>query len=240
MFIKFKLFFSLILFYHLSFAQIDVLKNISNKANTLISSEKLHTDNDIANGLTQALKFSAVKSCKKASMVNGFLLNDNIKIPFPKEINHVKKACLKLGLSSLVSDFEIKMNKTAELVSNDAAEIIVEVILSLRFKDALQILNGDDNAATRYLRENSSKDLYSSFFPNVQQQINNTGVQKKIDIILKKYNKIPLVKKVDFDLANYITLKTIDGIFYLISENEKEIRNNPKARTTELLKKIFK
>ena len=240
MFIKFKLFFSLILFHHFSFAQIDVLKNISNKANTLISSEKLHADNDIANGLTQALKLSVIKSCNKASMVNGFLLNDNIKIPFPKEINHVKKACLKLGLSSLVSDFEMKMNKTAELVSNDAAEIIVEVVLSLRFKDALQILNGDDNAATRYLRENSSKKLYSSFFPNVQKQINNTGVQKKIDIILSKYNKIPLVKKVDFDLANYITLETIDGIFYLISENEKEIRSNPKARTTELLKKIFK
>tara|TARA_Y100000739_G_scaffold220900_1_gene220837 strand:+ start:132 stop:854 length:723 start_codon:yes stop_codon:yes gene_type:complete len=240
MFRKFKLFFSLILFYHFSFAQIDVLKNISNEANTLISSEKLHADNDIANGLTQTLKISVIKSCNKASMVNGFLLNDNIKILFPKEINNVKKACLKLGLSSLVSDFEKKMNKTAELVSNDAARIIVDVVLSLRFNDALKILNGDDNAATIYLKENSSINLYSSLFPNVQNQINNTGVQKKLDLILKKYNRIPLVKKVDFDLADYITLMTIDGIFYLISENEKDIRNNPQARTTELLKKIFK
>ena len=184
MFRKFKLFFSLILFYHFSFAQIDVLKNISNEANTLISSEKLHADNDIANGLTQTLKISVIKSCNKASMVNGFLLNDNIKILFPKEINNVKKACLKLGLSSLVSDFEKKMNKTAELVSNDAARIIVDVVLSLRFNDALKILNGDDNAATIYLKENSSINLYSSLFPNVQNIINNTGVQKKLVLSL--------------------------------------------------------
>ena len=240
MFIKFNLFLALILFYQFSFAQLDVLKNISNKAHTFIDSEKLKADKDITRGLTQALKISVIKSCKNASQVNGFYKNDNIKIPFPSKINNVKKACLNIGLDNLVLDFEKKMNKTAELVSSDASEIIIEAILGLRFTDVIQILNGSDNAATMYLKDKSFDNLYASFYPTVKKKMDNTGVQKKLDLILKRYNKIPLIKKVKFDLTDYITLKTIDGIFYLIAENEKDIRNNPSARTTELLKKIFK
>jgi len=89
------------------------------------------------------------------------------------------------------------------------------------------------------LRDNSYDDLYAAFLPEVKKQIDKTGVQKNLSSILRKYNKIPMVKNVNFNLNNYITEKTIDGIFYLISENEKEIRENPKARTTEILKKIF-
>ena len=131
------------------------------------------------------------------------------------------------------------MNQTAELASIEASEIIVKAVLSLRFNDAIQILNGSENSATLYLKDKSFDNLYTTFYPIVKNEMDNTGVQKMLDLILKRYNTIPLVKKVKFDLTDYITLKTIDGIFYLIEENEKEIRNNPKARTTQILKKIF-
>ena len=126
---------------------------------------------------------------------------------------------------------------SSELVK--ASEIIVKAVLSLRFNDAIQILNGSENSATLYLKDKSFDNLYTTFYPIVKNEMAKTGVQNILDLILKRYNKIPLVKKVKFDLTDYITLQTIEGIFYLIEENEKEIRNNPKARTTKILKKIF-
>ena len=237
--IKLYIFPLLILFYHSSYAQIDVLKNISNTANSFINAEKIHSDKDISNGLTEALRISVINACDNASQENGFYKNDNIKIPFPTKINKVKEACLTLGLDKLVFDFEYSMNQTAELVSAKATEIIVQAVLSLRFNDAIQILNGSENEATLYLKNKSFDNLYTTFYPIIKNEMDNTGVQNILDLILKRYNKIPLVKKVKFDLTDYITLQTIGGIFYLIQENEKEIRNNPKARTTKILKKIF-
>ena len=140
----------------------------------------------------------------------------------------------------MVVKFEGKLNKTAEQISLYASEIILESVNDLKFTDAIAILNGPENALTKYLRDDSYNNLYNAFYPQTLRAISNTGIQKLFDNIIKKYNKIPLVKKVDFDLSNYITVKTIDGIFFLISEEEKKIRNNPKARTTELLQKIFK
>ena len=237
--IKLYIFSLLILLCHSSYAQIDVLKNISNTANSFINAEKIQSDQDISNGLTEALRISVIKACDNASQEYGFYKNDNIKIPFPTKINRVKKACLNIGLDKLVLDFEYSMNQTAELVSSTATEIIVQAVSSLRFNDAIQILNGSENEATLYLKEKSFDNLYATFYPIVKNEMAKTGVQNILDLILKRYNKIPLVKKVKFDLTDYITLQTIEGIFYLIEENEKEIRNNPKARTTKILKKIF-
>lgn len=163
-----------------------------------------------------------------------------IRIDFPKEIKRVKTSCNKIGLSHLVVKFEGKLNKTAEQISLYASEIILESVYDLKFTDAIAIFNGPENAITKYLRDDSYNNLYNAFYPQTLRAISNTGIQKLFDNIIKKYNKIPLVKKVDFDLSDYITVKTIDGIFFLISEEEKKIRNNPKARTTELLQKIFK
>ena len=237
--LKLNLIFLLLFVFNLSYAQLDVLKNVSIKANSFINVKKTQSNKDISDGLTEALKISVIKSCDNASQENGFYKNDNIKIPFPSKINKVKKACLNIGLDKLVSDFEYSMNQTAELASIEASEIIVKAVLSLRFNDAIQILNGSENSATLYLKDKSFDNLYTTFYPIVKNEMDNTGVQKMLDLILKRYNTIPLVKKVKFDLTDYITLKTIDGIFYLIEENEKEIRNNPKARTTQILKKIF-
>jgi len=222
-----------------AFAQIDMLKDMSISAQKKINIDKANTNYDISKALSEALKVSAIKSCKNASEVGGFGNNSNIRILFPNEIIKVKKACIKIGLSSLISNFETKMNETAELVSANAISIILETIQSLKFSDAIKILNGDSNSATIFLRDNSYDDLYAAFLPEVKKQIDKTGVQRNLSSILRKYNKIPMVKNVNFNLNNYITEKTIDGIFYLISENEKEIRENPKARTTEILKKIF-
>ena len=235
-----SLFFLLLLFYHNnSFAQIDLLKDFSKNTDVIFSKKNI-SNNEIYSGLNEALVISVKNSCNKASKAGGFLENDKIRIYFPKEIIRVKTSCNKIGLSHLVVKFEGKLNKTAEQISLYASDIILESVNDLKFTDAVAILNGPENALTKYLRDDSYNNLYNAFYPQTLRAISNTGIQKLFDNIIKKYNKIPLVKKVDFDLSNYITVKTIDGIFFLISEEEKKIRNNPKARTTELLQKIFK
>tara|TARA_B100001142_G_scaffold166774_1_gene166739 strand:- start:4359 stop:5087 length:729 start_codon:yes stop_codon:yes gene_type:complete len=235
-----SLFFLLLLFYHNnSFAQIDLLKDFSKNTDVIFSKKNI-SNNEIYSGLNEALVISVKNSCNKASNAGGFLENNKIRIDFPKEIIRVKTSCNKIGLSHLVVKFEGKLNKTAEQISLYASEIILESVNDLKFTDAIAILNGPENALTKYLRDDSYNNLYNAFYPQTLRAISNTGIQKLFDNIIKKYNKIPLVKKVDFDLSNYITVKTIDGIFFLISEEEKKIRNNPKARTTELLQKIFK
>ena len=238
---KFKsLFFLLLLFYHNnSFAQIDLLKDFSKNTDVIFSKKNI-SNNEIYSGLNEALVISVKNSCNKASKAGGFLENNKIRIDFPKEIIRVKTSCNKIGLSHLVVKFEGKLNKTAEQISLYASDIILESVNDLKFTDAIAILNGPENALTKYLRDDSYNNLYNAFYPQTLRAISNTGIQKLFDNIIKKYNKIPLVKKVDFDLSNYITVKTIDGIFFLISEEEKKIRNNPKGRTTELLQKIFK
>jgi hypothetical protein len=235
-----SLFFLLLLFYHNnSFAQIDLLKDFSKNTDVIFSKKNI-SNNEIYSGLNEALVISVKNSCNKASKAGGFLENNKIRIDFPKEIIRVKTSCNKIGLSHLVVKFEGKLNKTAEQISLYASDIILESVNDLKFTDAIAILNGPENALTKYLRDDSYNNLYNAFYPQTLRAISNTGIQKLFDNIIKKYNKIPLVKKVDFDLSNYITVKTIDGIFFLISEEEKMIRNNPKARTTELLQKFFK
>ena len=235
-----SLFFLLLLFYHNnSFAQIDLLKDFSKNTDVIFSKKNI-SNNEIYSGLNEALVISVKNSCNKASKAGGFLENNKIRIDFPKEIIRVKTSCNKIGLSHLVVKFEGKLNKTAEQISLYASDIILESVNDLKFTDAIAILNGPENALTKYLRDDSYNNLYNAFYPQTLRAISNTGIQKLFDNIIKKYNKIPLVKKVDFDLSNYITVKTIDGIFFLIREEEKKIRNNPKARTTELLQKIFK
>ena len=235
-----SLFFLLLLFYHNnSFAQIDLLKDFSKNTDVIFGKKNI-SNNEIYSGLNEALVISVKNSCNKASKAGGFLENNKIRIDFPKEIIRVKTSCNKIGLSHLVVKFEGKLNKTAEQISLYASDIILESVNDLKFTDAIAILNGPENALTKYLRDDSYNNLYNAFYPQTLRAISNTGIQKLFDNIIKKYNKIPLVKKVDFDLSNYITVKTIDGIFFLISEEEKKIRNNPKARTTELLQKIFK
>ena len=235
-----SLFFLLLLFYHNnSFAQIDLLKDFSKNTDVIFGKKNI-SNNEIYSGLNEALVISVKNSCNKASKAGGFLENNKIRIDFPKEIIRVKTSCNKIGLSHLVVKFEGKLNKTAEQISLYASDIILESVNDLKFTDAIAILNGPENALTKYLRDDSYNNLYNAFYPQTLRAISNTGIQKLFDNIIKKYNKIPLVKKVDFDLSNYITVKTIDGIFFIISEEEKKIRNNPKARTTELLQKIFK
>ena len=197
---------------------------------------------DVAKGLIEALKIGAQKSTEKASVVDGFYKNADIFIPFPKDAMKVKTALEKAGMKKQVTDFELSLNRAAEEATKKALPIMIDAIKGITFTDAMSILKGNKNAATLYLKDKTSSKLQVTFKPIVKEAISKVKVTKYWENVANSYNKINVLsggKKVNPDLEKYITEKAIEGLFKLVAKEEEQIRDNPAARTTDLLKKIF-
>jgi len=223
---------------HLCLAQIDLLKVASIKSSALLSTSA--DKDEVAKGLKEALVIGASKAIKNSSAKDGFYTNILIRIPFPVEAEKMKKTLQKAGMKSQIKGFEKSINSAAELASKKVLVIFVDAINAINIKDALQILKGGNTAATSYLKKHTSLQLYNKIKPIVKKAIQQVEVTKHWNPLLNSYNTIPFTKSVNPDLEDYVTNKTIDGIFVLIASQEKEIRNNPKARTSVLLLKVFK
>tara|TARA_B110000914_G_scaffold89941_1_gene79012 strand:- start:527 stop:958 length:432 start_codon:yes stop_codon:yes gene_type:complete len=143
-------------------------------------------------------------------------------------------------MQSQITDFEKSINSAAELATKQVLVIFVDAITTMSIQDAFQILKGDNTAATSYLRKQTNTQLYTKIKPIASKAIQQVEVTKYWNPLVKTYNTIPFTKTVNPDLEDYVTNKTIEGLFVLIANQEKEIRNNPKARTSALLQKVFK
>ena len=218
-------------------SQINLIKKASEKAESLINKDVKLTESEIVEGLKEALNRGCSFSVNISSVEGGFNNNKLIKIPFPDE--SVKNNLLNIGLSENVKQFEESMNRSAEIASEKALPLLEQAISKMSINDALNILNGEQNAATIYLKNSTYQYLYSEFYPIVSLVMEKSEISKKWDLLINQYNRIPFVKKINPDIEDYITTKTIDGLFVLIAEHEKEIRTNPKARVTDSLKKVF-
>ena len=131
------------------------------------------------------------------------------------------------------------MNRSAEIASQNALPVLEQAVSKMSINDALNILKGEDNAATIYLKNSTYQYLYREFYPIVSLSMDKLEISKKWNLLINQYNRIPFVKKINPDIEDYITTKTIDGLFVLIAEHEKEIRTNPEARVTHILKRVF-
>lgn len=199
--------------------------------------------NDAAKGLLEALQIAAKNSTEKASKVDGFYKNAEIFIPFPQEAIQVKNALEKIGMKKQISEFEMSLNRAAEEASKKALPILGDAIKGMSFSDALGVLKGSNTAATAILKEKTSGKLQVAFIPIVKEAISKVQVTKYWGSIAKAYNKISLLsegKNINPDLELYITDKAIEGLFKLIAKEEEQIRTNPAARVSVLLKKIFR
>ena len=220
-----------------SFSQIDLIKKVSEKAESLINTDVKLTESEIVEGLIEALKRGCSFSVNVSSAEGGFNNNKLIKIPFPDE--SVKNNLLNIGFSENVNQFEESMNRSAEIASQKALPVLEKAVSKMTINDALNILNGEDNAATIYLKNSTYQYLYYEFYPIVSIAMEKSEISKKWNLLINQYNRIPFVKKIYPDIEDYITTKTIDGLFVLIAEHEKEIRTNPEARVTHILKRVF-
>jgi hypothetical protein len=197
------------------------------------------SSDDIVAGLKQALTIGAQKSADQLSAVNGFLDNKAVEILMPPEAQKAEKTLRSMGMGSLVDNAIASMNHAAEDASKSAAPIFVNAIKNMTVTDGVNILKGTDTAATAYLRKSATPELTRAYTPVIDSALQKTGATKYWKEVFDTYNKIPLVSKVNPDLSSYVTQKAINGIFYYVAQEEIQIRKNPAAQVTDLLKKVF-
>ncbi len=194
---------------------------------------------DIAGGLKEALNNGISKQVTKLTATDGFFKNQAVKILLPEELKKVDSGLRKIGLSSLADEGLKAINRTAEDAVKTATPIFVDAVTGMSFTDAKNILMGNESAATTYLQGSTSTALYGKFNPVIKNSFSKVGADKVWANIITKYNSIPLVKKVNPDLTDYVTNQAMNGVFKMIAVEEKDIRTNINARTSNLLKNVF-
>jgi hypothetical protein len=194
---------------------------------------------EIGNGLKEALNNGISKQVSKLTATDGFFRNEAVKILLPEELQIVDTKLRQIGLSSLADEGLKVLNRAAEDAVKEATPIFVDAVKQITFNDAKNILLGNESAATTYLQSTTSTALYGKFNPVIKNSFTKVGADKVWANIISKYNTIPLVKKVNPDLTDYTTNKALEGVFKMISVEEKEIRTNFNARSSDLLRKVF-
>lgn len=210
-----------------------------NDANEILGTSSQPTTAEVADGLKEALVNGISKGADLVSKTDGYFGNPEIKIPFPPDVKKVEDRLRQVGLGDQVDRFVMTLNRGAEEAAKEAKPIFVSAIRSMTIQDAWGILRGEDDAATQYLMRTTSPQLKEKFLPVIQRSLNTVNATKYYSDLVNTYNKIPLVEKVNPDLDAYATDKAIEGLFLMIAKEEKNIRENPAARTTELLRKVF-
>jgi hypothetical protein len=216
------------------------LKGILQKANQAlgITESKGSEKEDMIAGLKEALIIGAQKGATTLSKEDGFFKNDLLKILLPPEAEKVEKTLRNLGLGNQVDEAILSMNRGAEDACKEAATIFIDAVKSMNVEDVVTIIKGTDTAGTAYLRKTTTLSLTNKFRPVIENSLNKVNATKHWATIINAYNKVSL-KKINPDLTAYVTEKSISGIFYQIGEEEKKIRKDPLARTSELLKRVF-
>jgi len=195
---------------------------------------------DIRAGLKEALDVGLRRTVETTSKADGFWKNAAIQIPLPRKLQTAKQALDRIGLGSVAEDLQLRMNRAAETASPLAKPIFLKALKAMTIEDVQRLWKGSDDAATRYFQEKTSADLSASFRPIVVQEMNRMGVVSSYNSLKKKYASIPFVGSViQYDLESYVTDKALKGLFHVLASEEKKIRTDPVARSTELLQKVF-
>ncbi len=209
------------------------------------------TDGDRAAGLKSLLKVATDTSVVTVSKVNGYLGDNLIKIPFPNEAAFVENTLRQYGLGSVVDNFVLQLNRSAETAAVTATPIFVNAITGMSFTDAAGIIAGADTAATQYMRQNTYQPLYNAFTPKIDSVLQvplvaGVSAASSWNTITTEYNKIraiPIVGQglppINTNLAGYTTDRALRGLFIKLAGHEARVRKNPALQVTAEIRKIF-
>lgn len=197
------------------------------------------SDQEAAKAIKEALNNGITIGVNVLSKKDGYYANAKVKIPFPEDAKNVEKSLRKVGMGKKADDVILSINRAAEDAASAALEIFVDAIKNMSIVDATKIVLGEKNAATKYLKKTTSKKLYIKFKPIIEKSLTKVEATKYWDDAIGAYNKIPMVKKMNPDLTDYVTKKAIEGLFKMIAQQEAKIRIDPLARTSDILKKVF-
>jgi uncharacterized protein DUF4197 len=197
------------------------------------------TDSKASAGLKEALQVATEKAVALTGKPNGYFGDAAIKILMPQKLQTMQQGLRAVGYGPQIDEFVLSMNRAAEQAAPAAKQIFGEAITSMTFDDAKKILSGGNTSATDYFKAKTSDKLAAAFKPVIDKSMGDVGVTRQYQALMGKFETIPFAKTQSFDLDNYVTDKALDGLFHVVGEQEKAIRTNPAARTTELLKEVF-
>jgi Protein of unknown function (DUF4197) len=197
------------------------------------------TTSEVAEGLKEALLKGVSVGADKLSQAGGYFGNPEIKIPFPPDVKKVEDRLRQIGLGNEVDKFVATLNHGAENAAMEAKPIFIAAIQQMTIQDAWGILKGEQNAATEYLKRTTSAQLKDRFKPVIKSSLNKVNATKYYGDLVSTYNRIPTVDKVNPNLDDYATDLAIQGLFTMIAKEERNIRQDPLARTTDVLKRVF-
>lgn len=192
-----------------------------------------------AAGIKEALAVGTEKAVTSLSQVNGYFGNAAVKILMPPSIQKVAEVARMAGYQKQVDEFTLSMNRAAEAAAPLAARFFGDAIRDMTLDDVRGILTGGDTAATDFFRRKTHDKLYAAFKPVVSQKVGEVGATRAYKDMMGRYESVPMMGKQSLDLDDYVTNKSLDGLFHMVGEEEKKIRTNPAARTTDLLKTVF-
>ena len=213
----------------------DLLKG----AKETIGSKGGLSNDEIIQGLKEALQVGTEKSVALVSKADGYYQNPDIKIPLPESVQKAEKLLRATGYGEKVDNFELSMNRAAERAAPEAKSIFGDAIKQMTFDDGKKILDGRDNEATLYFEDKTSSRLQEIFKPIVKDAMGEVGVTQSFQDLNAKAQSMPFGKSLSFDLDQYVTDGALKGLFKMLAEEEKRIRTEPAARVTDLLKKVF-
>ncbi len=223
----------------LATAEAQGLKGAFKKLKEKVSNTGSLSQEDAGNGLKEALDNGIGEAVDFLSAEDGYIKSP-YKILLPEEAMTVTNKLKAVpGFSNVEADLVEKLNRAAEDAAEKAKPIFVEAIKQMTFEDALNLLMGEKDAATRYLERTTFQKLYDEFKPVIGASLDKVNAKEYWNKATTAYNKIPFSKKVNTELDDHVTNKALDGMFVLIAKKELDIRENPAARTSELLKKVF-
>jgi len=200
------------------------------------------TNDEVIRGLKEALNVGIKNSIDSSSIVDGFLKNPEIRLPFPPDAIKVREKAISLGMQGQVDKFETTLNRAAEEAVKEALPIFKNAILTMSIQDGFSILRGGNGAATKYLKEKTTDSLFVAFLPKVKNATSKVQLTSYWNPIITKYNAAVTLtggEKIDPDLDAYVTHLAIQGLFKLVEKEENKIRKDPGARVTDLLMKVF-
>jgi hypothetical protein len=197
------------------------------------------TNAEASKGLKAALIQGAVKAVGELSKTDGFLANPEVKIPLPSVLKKTEKAMRMLGMGKQLDDLELRMNRAAEAAVPEAKTLLVEAAKKMTLADAKAILGGSDDAATQYFKKHTFAPMAQKFLPVVEKATANVQLAQQYNKLIALSSQYGVVKKDQLSIEQYVTQKTLDGVYLMMAKEEAAIRNDPVAQGSALLKKVF-
>ncbi|MEM7767456.1 MAG: DUF4197 domain-containing protein [Pseudomonadota bacterium] len=194
---------------------------------------------EIEQGLREALTIGTERVADQLGATDGYFADPQIKIPLPGRLGDLQSGLSRVGLSAPLDELELKLNRAAESAIPDGKRLVIGAVQQITLQDAVGILNGESNAATQYLRSKTEAGLREALAPHMDQALTSTGAFSTLDTVVTNNGLGALSADLKNDLASTAVDKGLDGLFFYLASEEQKIRENPVARTTDILRKVF-